>query len=98
NVARAGLALVLALPGAHALAQTVAVARAPTLEIGAGVAALPDYTGSRHVAARARLWVDASAPTDRFGTFALDSGSLTLAPALRWAPLDDPKAGASLLL
>src|SRR5207237_1328248 len=48
--------------------------------------------------ARARVWIDASLPTSRFGTIALDSGSLTLAPALRWSFIDDERAGLGVLL
>jgi outer membrane scaffolding protein for murein synthesis (MipA/OmpV family) len=71
----------------------------PSLEIGAAVASLPDYPGSRTSSVRGRVWVDATLPTERFGTFALDSGSLTLEPAFRWSPFDaESRVGASLLL
>jgi outer membrane scaffolding protein for murein synthesis (MipA/OmpV family) len=96
--ARLAIAVALAFPLTAPAVETTSPAQ-PALEIGAGVASLPDYPGSRTASPRARVWVDATWPTARFGTFAIDSGSLTLEPALRWSPFDDAsRAGASLLL
>jgi outer membrane protein len=97
------LACLLAALGASlssgAARATDSGAPANTLELGAGIAWLPDFPGSHTSSARARLWVDATWHRTGAGTFAIDSGSLTLAPALRWSPFDDAApAGASLLL
>ncbi|WP_428423105.1 MipA/OmpV family protein [Methylibium sp.] len=97
-------ALLLVAAGVGGLLCTPAVAedsradRPLSFEAGAGVARLPDYSGSGTSSARARIWVDADYRTERFGTVSLDSGSLTLPPALRWAFIDDQRAGMSVLL
>lgn len=103
---RAASALsVLAIGAAHASALAQAHAaeapavRVEAVELGAGIASLPDFPGSRTSSARLRPWADATIATARFGTFTLDSGSLTLAPALRWSPFDaQALAGASVLI
>jgi outer membrane scaffolding protein for murein synthesis (MipA/OmpV family) len=93
------LACVLAALLACSCCRDARAAGADTLELGAGVEWLPDFPGSHTSSARARVWLDATWHSARAGTFAIDSGSLTLAPALRWSPFDDAApAGASLLL
>jgi outer membrane scaffolding protein for murein synthesis (MipA/OmpV family) len=93
------LACVLAALLASSPSRDARAAGEDSLELGAGVAGLPDFPGSRTSSARARVWVDATWRSAHAGTFAIDSGSLTLAPALRWSPFDDAApAGASLLL
>ncbi len=54
------------------------------LQLSSGVEQGPDYEGSRDHATRGRIWADGELRTADLGTFALDSGSLSIPPALRW--------------
>jgi outer membrane scaffolding protein for murein synthesis (MipA/OmpV family) len=66
-------------------------------EFGAGVAYLPDYEGSSTVSPRLRIWADGAYRTEGCGTFALDSGSLTIPPEARWDFVDSPDAAVGVL-
>ena len=68
------------------------------LQVGTGIAYQPDYSGSRSSGPRLRLWADGKYRTDEFGTFALDSGSLTIDPEARWDFIDTRDLGAGVLL
>jgi outer membrane protein len=68
------------------------------LQVGAGIAHLPDYSGSHASGPRLRLWADGKYQTDDWGTFALDSGSLTIDPEARWDFSDKPDLGAGILV
>jgi outer membrane scaffolding protein for murein synthesis (MipA/OmpV family) len=68
------------------------------LEIGVGTAYAPDYSGSSATSARLRIWADGAYRTNGLGTIALDSGSLTIAPEVRWDLVDSDDAGAGLLI
>ncbi len=45
-----------------------------------------DFSGSNASVAQLRIWADGTYRTADYGTFALDSGSLTIDPELRWRP------------
>lgn len=68
------------------------------LQIGAGVAYMPDYNGARASSPRLRTWADGSYRTPDFGTFAIDSGSLTIDPELRWDFVDKRDLSFGVLL
>ena len=68
------------------------------LQIGVGVASMPDYSGAGASGPRLRAWADGGYRTSNFGTFALDSGSLTVDPELRWDFVDSPDLGFGVLL
>lgn len=68
------------------------------LQIGAGIAYLPDYSGARASSPRLRLWGDGAYRTPDFGTFAIDSGSLTIDPELRWDFVDKRDLGFGVLV
>ena len=68
------------------------------LQFGAGVASLRDYSGSEASSARLRVWADGAYRTTNFGTFAIDSGSLTIDPELRWDFVDRRDLGFGVLL
>jgi len=70
----------------------------PGLEAGIGTAWSPTYSGSRASVAQLRLWANGNYPTTDFGTVALDSGSLTIDPELRWDFVDLHDAGLGALL
>jgi outer membrane scaffolding protein for murein synthesis (MipA/OmpV family) len=63
------------------------------LTLGAGVASMPQYSGASASHPRLRLWADAEYRTEDLGTFAIDSGSLTIDPELRWNVIDRPAGG-----
>jgi outer membrane scaffolding protein for murein synthesis (MipA/OmpV family) len=73
-------------------------ARSWDLTLGAGVASMPQYSGAATSHPRLRLWADAEYRTHDLGTIALDSGSLTIDPELRWNVVDRPDAGFGPLL
>ena len=68
------------------------------LQVGAGVAYLHDYSGAKASSPRLRVWVDGAYRTTDFGTFAIDGGSLTIDPEIRWAFADKPELGGGVLL
>lgn len=68
------------------------------LQIGAGIAYMPDYSGARASSPRLRTWADGSYRTPDLGTFAIDSGSLTIDPAFRWDFVDKRDLGLGVLL
>ena len=68
------------------------------LQFGAGVAYMPDYSGARASGPRLRIWADGAYRTRDYGTFAIDSGSLTIDPELRWDLVDTRDAGFGLLV
>jgi len=68
------------------------------LTVGAGVASLPQYSGAASSHPRLRLWVDGEYRTADFGSVAIDSGSLTIDPELRWNVIDRPEVGFGPLL
>ena len=68
------------------------------LQVGTGIAYVPDYSGSRASAPRLRLWADGNYRTADLGTFGLDSGSLTIDPELRWDIVNKPDLAAGALL
>ena len=67
-------------------------------EIGIGTAYAPDYSGSKASKAQLRLWFDGALHSAEWGTFALDSGSLTIDPELRWNFVDTPTEGLGPLI
>ena len=68
------------------------------LQIGAGVAYMPDYSGASASSPRLRIWADGAYRTQNLGTFAIDSGSLTIDPELRWDFVDTRDLGFGVLL
>jgi outer membrane protein len=68
------------------------------LQIGTGVAYLPDYSGAKASSPRLRIWADGAYRSGEYGTFAIDSGSLTIDPEVRWAFLDKPDFSVGLLV
>ena len=68
------------------------------LQVGAGVAYVPDYSGAKASSPRLRIWVDGAYRTAEYGTFAIDSGSLTIDPEVRWAFVEKPDFGIGVLL
>lgn len=68
------------------------------LAIGIGATYSPDYNGSRAASGRLQLWADGSYRTEGFGTLALDSGSLTIAPEARWDFVDSADGGIGALV
>jgi outer membrane scaffolding protein for murein synthesis (MipA/OmpV family) len=73
-------------------------ARPWDLTLGAGVASMPQYSGASASHPRLRLWVDAEYRTKDLGSISIDSGSLTVDPALRWNVVDRSDAGFGPLL
>ena len=67
------------------------------LELGIGTASSPDFSGSSASVAQLRIWANGTYRTADYGTFALDSGSLTIDPELRWNFVDSPDAGLGVL-
>ncbi len=67
------------------------------LELGLGVSHEPNYSGANESSPRLLLWANGECRTERWGVYALDSGSLTLAPQLRWTVGDDKNYGVGLL-
>ncbi|MFH0782791.1 MAG: MipA/OmpV family protein [Pseudomonadota bacterium] len=67
-------------------------------EIGFGPSYKPDYSGSQDSSPHLLLWASGEYRTEHLGTFALDSGSLTIDPELRWNFLDGRDAAFGLLL
>jgi outer membrane scaffolding protein for murein synthesis (MipA/OmpV family) len=67
------------------------------LELGIGTAWSPDFSGSGAYVAQLRIWANGTYRTGDYGTFALDSGSLTIDPELRWNFVDSPDAGLGVL-
>jgi outer membrane scaffolding protein for murein synthesis (MipA/OmpV family) len=65
--------------------------------LGIGTAWSPDFSGSSASVAQLRIWANGTYRTAGYGTFALDSGSLTIDPELRWNFVDSPDAGLGLL-
>jgi outer membrane scaffolding protein for murein synthesis (MipA/OmpV family) len=68
------------------------------LELGVGTARSPDYSGSSSHVAQMRLWANGTLRTAELGTFALDSGSLTIDPECRWNFVDTPDVGLGVLV
>jgi outer membrane protein len=103
-VRRTGVVLVRTLIGASAcilggVGPAIADQERPwELQVGTGIAYQPDYSGSRSSGPRLRLWVDGKYRTNDFGSFTLDSGSLTIDPDARWDLIDKPDLGAGVLL
>jgi MipA family protein len=63
------------------------------LELGAGIAVTPRYSGASVSTSRLRLWIDAEYRTTDLGSIAVDSGSLTIDPELRWNLIDGKEVG-----
>ena len=72
--------------------------RAWDLEMGIGTTSAPDYTGASASSLQLRVWIDGSYRTAALGTFAIDSGSLTIDPELRWEPIGSAVAGVGVLV
>ena len=68
------------------------------LALGVGAAYAPDYGGASAASPRLRVWADGVYRTQGFGTLALDSGSLTIAPELRWDFVDSLDSGIGVLV
>ncbi|MGE5761126.1 MAG: MipA/OmpV family protein [Gemmatimonadota bacterium] len=100
--------LVLDSRWAAAIAVAFALAPAPAVaadsqrnwdfDVGVGVAVAPDYEGASATSARLRIWADGAYHTTGYGSFALDSGSLTIAPEARWDIVDRSDMGAGMLV
>ncbi|MFN9209351.1 MAG: MipA/OmpV family protein [Betaproteobacteria bacterium] len=73
-------------------------ARPWNLELGVGASYEPNYSGANASSPRLLLWASGEYATRDWGTLALDSGSLTLDPQLRWTVGDDRTWGLGLLL
>jgi outer membrane scaffolding protein for murein synthesis (MipA/OmpV family) len=67
--------------------------RAWDLSVGTGVSVMPQYSGASTARPRLRVWVDAEYRTAAFGSFEINSGSLTIDPELRWNLLDTRDVG-----
>ena len=67
-------------------------------DVGVGVAIAPDYEGASATSPRLRIWADGAYRTAGYGSFALDSGSLTIAPEARWDIVDKSDVGAGVLV
>lgn len=72
--------------------------RATEFQVGAGIAYMPYYSGARGSGPRARIWADGTFPTSAWGTFYIDSGSLTIDPELRWDIVDSLDLGGGILV
>lgn len=92
---RRTLGMALALMASAALAEEHS---AWDLALGLGVDYSPDYSGANSNSPRLRIWADGAYRTANFGTFALDSGSLTIAPEARWDFVDSTNFGIGLLI
>lgn len=68
------------------------------LELGVGASYEPNYSSADASSPRLLLWASGEYRTERWGTFALDSGLLTLDPQLRWTFGDDKNYGIGPLL
>lgn len=66
--------------------------------VSAAGAYVPDYRGAHHAGPRAWIWADGSYRTERYGSFVLDSGSLTIAPEVRWDFVDSSDTSLGLLV
>jgi outer membrane scaffolding protein for murein synthesis (MipA/OmpV family) len=66
--------------------------------LGVGAAYAPDYSGASTASPRLRIWADGAYRTEGFGTLALDSGSLTIAPEVRWDFVDSLDSGIGVLV
>ena len=93
-----GVVLVLAFALVPIQASAAEDERKWNLDLGIGVAFVPDYAGSRTASPRLRIWADGGYQTDDFGKLALDSGSLTLPPEARWDFVDSRDVGVGLLV
>ena len=95
-----GICLIATLGGGfHATAFAAAdTEHERELEIGGGVTWAPDYSGSNGSSSQPRLWVNGAWHTADFGTFAIDSGSLTIDPELRWDFVESPRGNLGVLL
>ncbi len=89
------LALVAELAGA---AGAGSPAPRGQLELGIGASCEPDYSGGGASGPRALLWAGGEYRSDSWGAFALDSGSLTLDPQVRWTFSESSGRGFGLLL
>jgi outer membrane protein len=90
-------AVLLAFGTAQA-SEAVQSARSWQLELGLGASYEPDYSGSLAAGPRLLLWANGEYATERWGKFALDSGSLTIDPQLRWDFIDSKEYGLGLLI
>ena len=68
------------------------------LDAGVGVAIARDYEGASAASPRLRIWADGAYRTAGYGSFAIDSGSLTIAPEARWDIVDRSGVGAGVLV
>src|SRR5471030_1548632 len=68
------------------------------LTLGAAAACEPNYSGATAMSWRLVVWADGAYRTDGFGTIALDSGSLTIAPEVRWDVIDSSDLGLGPLV
>jgi outer membrane protein len=98
TVTRAALGTALLALGVAQAAEVENSSRPWQLELGVGASYQPDYSGSKTSSPRALLWASGEYTTENWGKFALDSGSLTLDPQLRWNFIDGEEASFGLLL
>jgi MipA family protein len=81
-----------------AAAAAAAETRDWDLTVGVAGANEPNYSGASATSWRWVVWADGAYRTDGFGTVALDSGSLTIAPEVRWDVLDSTDTGVGPLI
>lgn len=92
------LSLALALAASGARAADPEAPRVWEFDLGAGVTYGPNYLGASAASSRMRIWADGAYRTSTLGTFALDSGSLTIAPQARWDFVDTTDLGIGALV
>ena len=68
------------------------------LTIGVATAYAPDYSGATATSFRLIVWADGALKTQELGTVNLDSGSLTVAPEVRWDLVDSREASIGPLI
>ncbi len=68
------------------------------VEVGTGIASMPRYSGASSSSPRLRLWIDAEYRMGDLGSLAIDSGSLTIDPELRWNLIERKDVGFGPLL
>ncbi len=90
--------LAIALPLTATTAFSAEGQRPWDLELGMGMAQAPDYEGATTASPRMKIWADGAYRTDGFGVIALDSGSLTVSPELRWDIIDSTDFGVGPLV
>lgn len=94
----AAMTVALLVLGTARAAEDDQAGRPWQLELGVGASYEPNYSGADASSPRLLLWASGEYRTERWGAFALDSGSLTLDPQLRWTFGDDKNYGIGPLL